>query len=405
MAASTQLDTFVVTGDINAMWLRDSTNQVLPYLRFATQDAQLNAMLAGLIARQTECVLIDAHANAFNLLDFENAGPNQNDISTRPSFLGTTVDAYNRRIFERKFEIDSLLAFFKLANSYYAATNSIAPFKGDFVNAVSVALDALSARVSPGGDYFFQRKATEPTDTLAKGIGFPVRVTGMLATPFRPSDDATTFQFNVPGNAMAVVELRAMSKLLTALNQTSLAAAASALSTSIDAAIQQSGVTLRGGQKVYAYEVDGFGNSLFMDDGNVPSLLSLPYLGYVSASDPLYKATRAALFTEQYNPYFFTGSSFSGIGSPHTPRGFIWPMSLIVQALTSTNDTEIQNCLGMLKASTAGTNFMHESFNPKNPTEFTRPWFAWANSLFGQLMMKLIDEKPHLILKGAKKEN
>lgn len=402
-----QGDTFVITGDIMAMWLRDSTNQVLPYLRFVTADAQLDGMIRGLIRRQVESVLLDPYANAFNM-DLAQSGGNQNDITTKPSYLGTTVDAMSKLIFERKFEVDSLLAFFKLSSRYWqhSGHNSV-PFDSLFLQAVSTVLDVLEKRQNPQQstranppDYTFQRTTPTPTDTLQKGVGGVFYGVGLLASPFRPSDDATTFPLHIPDNAMAVVELRRMSDVLQALQQPQLASRCSQLAQSIDDAIRNyATVTRNGTSRVYAYEVDGYGNALFMDDGNVPSLLSLPYLGYVNTSDPIYQSTRQLVLSSQFNPYYFSGIRLRGVGSPHTPTGNVWPMSLIIQCITSDDTSEIRYLLEAIKRSTAGTHFMHESVNVNRESDFTRPWFAWANSLFGELIINLVERYPEIMLK------
>ena len=70
----------------------------------------------------------------------------------------------------------------------------------------------------------------------------------------------------------------------------------------------------------------------------------------------------------------------------------IWPMSLIMRALTSDDDAEIRRCVEMLVNTDGGTGFMHESFHKDDPSKFTRPWFAWANTLFGELILRLADE-------------
>ena len=349
-------ETVVITGDIEAMWFRDSTNQVIPYLSFVNQDPGLDSMIAGLIRRQVGNVLIDPYANAFNLNHEVYSGGNQNDMTTKPSFLGTTVNAMTKLIFERKFEIDSLLAFFKLCNLYYEAKgaqglNVFRDSSLNFAQAIENVLDVFAERQKKYQDppaYFFLRETTVPTDSLVKGVGSPFRETGMLSTPFRPSDDATTFAFHIPGNAMAVVELKKMSVLLQALNETLLSTRAASMSGEIDNAIKEYGLTKKSNDTVYCYEVDGFGNCLFMDDANVPSLLSLPYLGYLDITDPIYQNTRRWLLNSTSNPYYFA-SNFTGIGSPHTPYGNIWPMSLIMQALTTNDDQEISDVLLQLK--------------------------------------------------------
>lgn len=224
-------------------------------------------------------------------------------------------------------------------------------------------------------------------------VGAPAAYTGMSKSAFRPSDDATTFPFLVPANAMAVVELREVASLLTRLQQQELALKSTQVADEIDKGIKSHG----GSSTVFSYEVDGFGNRLFMDDANVPSLLSLPYLGYLSMDDPKYQRTRKMVLSTSTNPYFFNGTAGQGVGGPHVGLNRIWPMSIMIRALTTDDDAEISDCLEMLKASSAGTGFMHESFSKDDVNVYSRSWFAWANSLFGELILDLRTRKPHLI--------
>lgn len=232
----------------------------------------------------------------------------------------------------------------------------------------------------------------------------------MIRSGFRPSDDACTFSFNIPVNAMVVVELQQTASVLRALSLVGepgfedakgLAVRCDSLASQIEAGIRKFGIVDRAdlGGEVYAYEVDGFGNAAFMDDANIPSLLSLPWLGYTSTDDPIYARTRKYLLSPRTNPWFFSGSAGEGVGGPHTGPYRIWPMAITMRALTSTRDDEITEALKALKASAAvpGSWLMHESFNRDDAGDFTRPWFAWANSLFGELVMKLSRERPHLV--------
>ena len=143
--------------------------------------------------------------------------------------------------------------------------------------------------------------------------------------------------------------------------------------------------------EIYAYETDGTGNYLLMDDANSPSLLAMPYLEYCSVDDTLYQNTRRFILSSE-NPFYYQGRYAHGIGSPHTEKGYIWPIALIMQAITSQNEEEICGCLTMLAETHAGTNLMHESFDPNAPEHYSRPWFAWANTLFATLLEKLMDE-------------
>jgi len=220
----------------------------------------------------------------------------------------------------------------------------------------------------------------------------------MSRSPFRPSDDACTFAFPVAANAMAVVCLRDLAAMWTKLGfDPALATDATALAGEIDAGIAKFGVQQHPTQgEIYAYEIDGLGSRLFMDDANIPSLLSLPYLGYCDRSDPLYQRTRKYVLSAD-NPFYSEGKAGRGVGGPHIGVGWIWPMSITMRALTSSDDDEIRQCLDMLKSTHAGTGFMHETFWKDDAAKFTRPWFAWANALFGELILTLLRERPHLL--------
>ena len=220
----------------------------------------------------------------------------------------------------------------------------------------------------------------------------------MIFSMFRPSDDACMYPLFVPANLFALRAIRQIQEInaATAAN-TSLAAGCEAQLKSVGAAVAQySAVQHPEVGKLWAYEVDGYGNALLMDDSNAPGLLSLPYLDCCDVRDPIYKRTRQFVLSGS-NPYFFTGTAARGTGSPHTGLGMIWPMGIILRALTTTDDSEILQCLRWLRDTTAGTDFMHESFNANNPAQFTRAWFAWANTLFGELIMQLARERPQLL--------
>ena len=171
-----------------------------------------------------------------------------------------------------------------------------------------------------------------------------------------------------------------------------LAAKCEALAKEIQEGIREYGITEHPEfGRIYAYETDGFGNYNLMDDANSPSLLSMPYLGYCGREDPLYRNTRRFVLSDA-NPFYFKGNKAQGMGSPHTPEGYVWHIGIIMQALTSGSRQEILECLYMLAGTHAGTNYMHESFDPSAPEKYSRPWFAWANSLFAELLDKLMDE-------------
>ena len=371
-------DTFVITGDIDAMWLRDSTAQVWPYLAFARDDARLQALLAGVVNRQVRCVLIDPYANAFN----------KGSEGSQWSSDQTTM---RDELHERKWELDSLCAVIRLSHGYWRATGDTSPFDADWARAMVLVLQTMreQQRRDGPGPYRFQRMALSPTDTLPfDGEGWPARPNGLIRSGFRPSDDACQYPYLIPANFYAVSSLRQLDMLATALGQRVLAADARALAGEVDAALPSQGLL--------PYETDGYGNALFMDDANVPSLLALPYLGCLRADDPRYRVTRTFVLSAD-NPFFFEGRAARGIGGPHCGLGMIWPLALTMQAMTSTDDAEILQCLTMLKNSDAGTGFMHESFHQDDASRYTRPWFAWANSLFGELILQLAAERPQLL--------
>ena len=385
-------DTFVITGDIDAMWLRDSTAQVWPYLRFIKNDLPLRELVAGLIHRQAKCVLLDPYANAF-LPNAAASGEWMSDhTDMRPG------------VHERKYELDSLCAALRLAVGYYAATGDKSPFDAEWEESVELIMATIVTEQTGSDEgaspYRFARTTARGTDTqpLAGGDCYPYRRCGLSRSPFRPSDDACVFAFPIAANAMASKTLGDLAAMLAKINPASkLGPRAASLSKEIDAAIRSVGVREHPKfGKIFAYEVDAFGSAIFMDDANVPSLLSLPYLGYCDRNDPVYAATRAFVLSEE-NPFFAKGTSITGVGGPHVGPGWIWPMSVTMRALTSDNDAEIAACLQMLKTTHGGKGFMHESVWKDDATKFSRSWFAWANTLFGELVLKVLDERPALL--------
>ena len=381
-------DTFVITGDIEAMWLRDSTAQVWPYLPLMDGDAELTRLIAGVLNRQTRCILIDPYANAFNKEPGES--PWKDDLTEMKPELH-----------ERKWEIDSLCYPIRLAHRYWALTRDASVFDDAWRDAMRLVVRTFreQQRKEGHGPYKFQRVTGWQTDTVAgSGYGNPIRPVGLIVSTFRPSDDATTFPFLVPSNHFAVVSLRQLGELAEAHGLgADFAAECRALAAEVDEALRAHAVVSHPALgQVWAYEVDGFGNRHHMDDANIPSLLSLPYLGACAKDDPLYRRTRAFVLSE-YNPYFFRGTAGAGVGGPHAGMDRIWHLGLIMQALTSTADAEIGGILATLKRTHAGTGFMHESFHKDDPSDFTRSWFAWANTLFGELVLTVLEERPHLL--------
>jgi meiotically up-regulated gene 157 (Mug157) protein len=383
-------DTFVITGDIDAMWLRDSSAQVWPYLPLAKNDPALREMLEGLIRRQTQCILLDPYANAF-----------MPDPTSKP--LSWAVhDATDKHpgVGERKWEIDSLCYTIRLAHGYWKNTGDTSPFDADWHKAMRLVLQTFreqQRRNSPG-PYKFQRESENPTDTqFLSGYGNPTRKVGLIHSMFRPSDDACIYPLFIPGNLFAVTALGWLRELATQVAKDPvLGLDCVVFASEIQQALDQFGHIPAPGGDIWAYEVDGYGNQLFMDDANAPGLLSLPYLGCCAVDDPMYQRTRARAWSMN-NPYFFRGTAAEGIGGPHEGLRMIWPMSIIMRALTSTDDHEIAAALETIKKTHAGTGFIHETFDQDDPSHFTRAWFAWANTLFGELVVKVSQTRPELL--------
>ena len=378
-------DTYVYTGDIPAMWLRDSGAQVWPYVQLCGNDPALRKMIAGVIRRQFRLINIDPYANAFN------DGPT--GAGEDVGYPGHVQDPW---VFERKWEIDSHCYPIRLAHHYWKTTGDESVFDAEWVEAMRNILATLrDQQMKEGpGDYTFLRVTDRQLDTRCHvGRGNPVKPVGLISSAFRPSDDATTFGFLVPSNFMAVSSLRKAAEILSTVNgEQELAADCTALADEVAAALQQYAVVehpVYG--KIYAFEVDGFGSVQLMDDANVPSLLAMPYLGDVERTDPVYENTRRFVWSTD-NPYFWRGPAGEGIGGPHIGVEMIWPMSIMMRAFTSTDDAEIRDCIIALMTTDAGTGFMHESFSRHDAADFTRAWFAWQNTLFGELILKLVND-------------
>ena len=374
-------DTFVYTGDIHAMWLRDSGAQVWPYVQLANEDEELRRMLAGVINRQFKLINIDPYANAFN------------DGPTGGEWMSDFTDM-NPNVHERKWEIDSHCYPIRLAYEYWKVTGDTSVFGEVWEKAISNILKTLreQQRKDGLGPYSFMRTTARQLDTkCCSGYGNPVNPVGLIVSSFRPSDDATTFDFLVPSNFFAVTSLRKAAEILVEVNgNKALAKECKALADEVEKALKKYAIVEHPKfGKIYAFEVDGFGNKFLMDDSNAPSLLSMAYLGDVDINDPIYQNTRRFVWSE-YNPYFFKGTAGEGIGGPHVGYDMVWPMSIMMKAFTSQSDKEIKWCIETLMTTDAGTGFMHESFHKDDPSKFTREWFAWQNTLFGELILKLI---------------
>lgn len=346
--------TYVSSGDIDMEWLRDSSAVLFAYVDQARSKPAVRAMLRGAIARQARYIQIDPYADAFTV---------------------------NYQVAERKFEVDSLLYPVRLAYHYWQATGDRSIFTPSVQKAYRTVLVVLRTE-----QHHAERSHYRNPSLIGGNDGMPFGYTGMIWTGFRPSDDPAEFPYNVPQNMFAVVELQQLSEIEKQVYHDERAAEeAWGLSVQVHDAIERYGIVfVPHFGRIYAYEVDGLGHANLMDDANVPSLLSAPYIGYLDVHDPIYQATRRFVLSPQ-DPYYYAGRDAAGIGSAHTPRGYVWPLALVMEALTSVDPAEKARVLGYLAASDTGTHVLHESFDPNDPKRFTRADFAWPNALFTEL--------------------
>ncbi|KAI9037844.1 uncharacterized protein KD926_011547 [Aspergillus affinis] len=396
--------TFIVTGDINAEWLRDSTNQLTGYQALAKKDKKLYSLILGAINTQAEFVIQSPYCNAFQPPPPSGLEPTTSgqDDQVHPAYESSVV-------FECKYELDSLAHFLALGTEFYENTKSTEFLTTRWYSALNTVLKVLDAQSQPTfndkgqyvvNQYTFQRKTTLGTETLSlAGVGNPLNHgTGLIRSAFRPSDDATILGFFIPPNAQMAVQLKKTAKVLRAAGgKDELAKELEERGDKLDKAIKEHGIVNHAKYgDVYAFEVDGYGSRILMDDANIPSLLSLPYLGYVSKDDKVYQNTRKMLLEKDGNPYYLTGSDFHGIGGPHIGLQNAWPMSLLIQAMTSDSDVEITKSINLVRNSSL-LGLVHESINVNNIKDYSRPWFAWANSVFAQTILKVAAERPHLL--------
>lgn len=383
-------DTYVITGDIDAMWLRDSSAQVWSYMVvFAKEDQKLRNLTAGVINRQAEQILKDPYANAF-----------YNDPEKTGEWITDLTDM-QPGVHERKWEIDSLCYPIRLGYNYWKTTGDNSPFDKNWQNVIRSILKVFKdqQKKEDRGAYSFQRETPNATDTRSlQGYGYPVNPVGLICSAFRPSDDATVFSFLISSNFFAVVSLNQVAEMMTQIaKDAATASQLKELSQEVNDALKKYAIVEhKDFGKIYAFEIDGFGNQLIMDDANVPSLLSLPYLDAIDHSDPVYQNTRKFVWSQK-NPFFFKGKAAEGIGGPHVGMDMVWPMSITMRGLTSIDKNEIKECITALKNTHGDTGFMHESFHKDDSKNFSRSWFAWANTLFGELLWRTYKENPELL--------
>ncbi len=375
----TDKDAFIITGDIPAMWLRDSSAQVTHYMQFANKSEEIKQLIIKLLHTQVADILLDPYANAFN--EEENSNGHQDDNTEQ-----------GPKVWERKYEIDSLCYPIRLAYLFWSKTGLTDMFDTSFFEAMHKIYDTWKLEQNhENSPYYFERANCVATDTLPNGgRGNPVKYTGMTWSGFRPSDDACTYGYLIPANMFAVVVCKYMAQISREVyGDTEFADKVERLGEEIDCGIKKFGIVEHEKYgKIYAYEVDGLVSVNLMDDANVPSLLSAPYLGYCSTDDELYTNTRRYILSED-NPYYFQGEYAKGVGSPHTPKRYIWHIALAIQGLTAQTKEEKLKLLKTITSTDAGTGFMHEGFDVDDPQNYTRPWFAWANSIFSELVMQV----------------
>ncbi|WP_152396619.1 glycoside hydrolase family 125 protein [Paenibacillus guangzhouensis] len=384
-------ETFILTGDIPAMWLRDSVCQVRPFLLFAKDHAEIQEMLLGLIKKQVKLIAMDPYANAFN--ESANGAGHQNDKTEM-----------SPAVWERKYEIDSLCYPVQLAYLIWKITGRTEHFTTEFKQCIDtiVTLWKVEQHHEEKSPYLFEREDCVPTDTLVrKGKGSLTGYTGMTWSGFRPSDDACTYGYLVPSNMFAAVVLKYAEEMLSAFYSEELALLERVreLRTQIEEGIEKHAIVTDDCYgEMYAYEVDGLGHTLQMDDANVPSLMALPFLNYCDPQDARYQNTRRFILSSK-NSTFFKGREANGVGSPHTPNNYVWPIALSIQGLTSQFESEKRDIVATLLRTDAGTGLMHESFNVNNANEYTREWFSWANMMFCELVLDVAGINMHKFIR------
>ncbi|CAF1079571.1 unnamed protein product [Adineta steineri] len=392
-------DTYVITGDIDAMWLRDSSAQVNPYLPLIRNDPKLRQLIEGVLLRQCMFVQRDPYANA-----------HYKDTSRTSEWKQMDLTEMRPGVHERKWELDSLCYVLRLMHSYWKEVDHDLTFfrenEQTFKTTIRIILQTMKEqqRFNGSGPYTYQRQG-HPTDPRGRHS----KPNGLIHTFFRPSDDLQLYPYLIPSQFFAHHTLNLLLELVKKLEWTAdfnndILSLTSVLhdilfndkmtnnsETSITVSHTKYGF-------IYSYETDGLGHTNLMDDSNIPSLLSLPYLcpNDIPKNHSIYQNTRKFVLSTD-NPWFFKGAALEGNGGPHVGPSMAWPLAIIMRGLTTNDDEEIRSCIKMLQKSHANTGFMHESIDVNNPRHFTRSWFAWANSLFGEFIWKIYREKPHLL--------
>ena len=366
---------FIITGDIPAMWLRDSAAQVMQYLFFAKECASVQTFIKAVLKKQFEYILLDPYANAFNRT------PNGNGHAY-------DLDKQSPWVWERKFELDSLCYPIWLLIKYYEKTQDESCFTDTFLQAFDIIIQVFRIEQAHAERSNYYHEIFNRPQTRWIGKGEPVANCGLLWSGYRPSDDKCQYGYYIPGNMFIVAVLTKLSGLFKSVcKDLDRASACDGLVEEIQAALEKLAIVEKDGKRIYALETDGLGNYNLMDDANIPNLIAMPYYEYPYIDEEVYKNTRECMFSDA-NPYYFEGKVLKGIGSPHTPKDRVWPLSLIIRALTTENECEIRECVRMLVNSTGGTGYIHEAVDKDDDTVYSRSWFAWANSLFSYMILE-----------------
>lgn len=452
--------TYVITGDIDAMWLRDSASQIYSYVSLLEPSAEpdsLASLWRGLINSHARYIVISPYCHSFQPPAESGIQPTHNGAYS----LNHPMPAYNPSlVFDCKWELDSLASFLQISAAYYERTGDLAFFgKYRWKQAVEAAVHAAAAmrlgtydadgKVLPSA-WTFTGYTTRGSETLTNdGLGNPVRENGMVRSGFRPSDDACIFQLLTPSNMMFAAYLEQASVMMEGLadggdhEAANLTMQMRELAGTIRYGVARDAVVShRDFGDIFAYEVDGYGGANLMDDANVPSLLALPFWNYTQPSKKttaktasksveqraddavekaaaeeakhdfakIYQNTRKFVLS-MANPYFAQGPVLSAVGGPHLGPGRGWPMAATVAALTAYDDLAgikagedrakvVGEQLRMILDSTDGKGVIHETVNAWAETTWTRSWFGWANGMFGELVLRIARDEEERGVKG-----
>ena len=400
--------------------MRNTVNMLImvyPYLKHCPKDKNLTKMIKGLFKKQISFILFDPYANAFNKIPLKSHWAN--DITYKRDNIGNFENAMNPNLWERKFELDSIIFPLFSMIKYFLFTKDFEVFNiQNFFNMLNTIITLIKKEKrgtdeeneNGGPEYSFQRNIAEPFDSLHFGRGNPCKTCGLIKTAFRNSDDSALFPYNIPENCLLVSTFKLLLNCFNDININKelkikfepFKEDIKNIIDTVEKAIYEYGVIKDpiNGEKYFAFEVDGYGNYYFMDEPGYPNLISLPFFNFCETSNEIYINTRKRILSER-NPYFIKGKFGKGCSSSHSYRRYNWPLFTIMQGLTSVDKAEVNSCLKMLVESAKEKLFMHESYDIDDVNKYTRDWFAWANSFFGIFIDFIIDKYPEMIFKNC----